>query len=261
MSGKLSLVATPIGNMEDITLRALRVLAEADVIMAEDTRRTAQLLARHSIRRPMESCPAFREGNRATAIAERVARGERLALVSDAGTPGISDPGGRLVRACLERGLTVEVIPGPCAAIAALSISGLPTHEFHFVGFLPPKRGPKERRLRGLASVPGTLVIYESPHRLAATLEVMAAVFADRPVVVGREITKKFEEFRRGTSGEIVAWFRAHPPRGEFVLLVGETGRKDSGEPSSGGNGDGPGLEAVGDLAEESADGAGAAVP
>lgn len=221
MSGILSIVATPIGNLEDLTLRALRVLREADAVLAEDTRRAAILFQRHDIRRPIESCPAFREANAGGRIAARVAAGERLALVSDAGTPGISDPGARLVRACVERGLPVEVIPGPCAAIAALCGSGLPTHEFHFVGFLPPKAAARERRLRELATLPGTLVIYESPHRLAAMLQQAAAVFGTRPAAVARELTKKFEEYRRGTAADLAAWFAAHPPRGELVVLVG----------------------------------------
>jgi 16S rRNA (cytidine1402-2'-O)-methyltransferase len=220
MSGILSIVATPIGNLEDITLRALRVLRESSAVIAEDTRRTAILFQRHGISRPIESCPAFREAASCERLAERIAAGEHLALVSDAGTPGISDPGSRIVRACVARGLTVEVIPGPCAAIAALCGSGLPTHEFHFVGFLPPKAVARERRLRELAALPGTLVIYESPHRLGAILAQAAGVFADRPAVIGRELTKKFEEFRRGTAAELAAWFATHPPKGEIVFLV-----------------------------------------
>ncbi|MBI4026040.1 MAG: 16S rRNA (cytidine(1402)-2'-O)-methyltransferase [Verrucomicrobia bacterium] len=221
MNGKLSLVATPIGNMEDITLRAIRTLSEADAIFAEDTRRTANLLARHQIRKPLHSCPAFSEARRGAEIAGRVAAGERIALVTDAGTPGISDPGFRVVRACLEGKLAVEVIPGACAAIAALSVSGLPTDEFHFVGFLPTKPGACERRLRQLVGLPGVLVLYESPHRLLRTLTQMAAILENRPVVVAREITKQFEEFLRGTSSEILAHFQSRPPRGEFVVLIG----------------------------------------
>jgi 16S rRNA (cytidine1402-2'-O)-methyltransferase len=225
MSGTLSIVATPIGNLEDVTLRALRALREADAVIAEDTRRAAILLQRHGISRPVESCPAFREAAASARIADRVAAGQRLALVSDAGTPGISDPGARIVRACVERGLHVEVVPGPCAAIAALCGAGLPTHEFHFVGFLPPKAAARERRLRELAALPGTLVIYESPHRLPSMLGQAAAAFGDRPAAVARELTKKFEEFRRGTAAELAAWFAAHPPRGEIVVLVGPAAR------------------------------------
>ncbi len=220
MSGKLSLVATPIGNMEDITLRALRVLSEADVIFAEDTRHTSNLLTHHEIRKPLQSCHDFSEARRSSEIADRVAAGGRVALVSDAGTPGISDPGFRVVRACVERGLEIEAIPGPCAAIAALSASGLATDEFHFVGFLPVKSGACERRLRELSIIPGTLIIYESPYRIARTLERIAAIFPDRRMVAARELTKKFEEFRRGTAATLLAHFQAHVPRGEFVILV-----------------------------------------
>ena len=221
MPGRLSLVATPIGNMEDITLRALRTLAEADVIFAEDTRHTAQLLHHHQLHKPLQSCHAFSEARRGDEIAARVAAGEHVALVSDAGSPGISDPGFRVVRACLEKGVLVETVPGPCAVISALSASGLPTDEFHFIGFLPPKSGARERRLRGALAIPGTLVIYESPHRLVRALEQIAAIFPDRPVVVARELTKKFEEYRRGSAMEVLAHFQAHPPRGEMVVLIG----------------------------------------
>jgi len=221
MDGKLSLVATPIGNMEDIALRALRTLSEADIIFAEDTRHTAHLLNHYRIRKPLRSYHAFSEARQSEEIATRVAQGERVALVSDAGSPGISDPGFRVVRSCLEKGLTLEVIPGPCAAIAALSISGLPTDEFHFVGFLPSKTGARKRRLYQLAPLPGTLVIYESPHRLTRTLDQMIEIFPNRPMVVAREITKKFEEFRRGTIADLLAHFQTHPPKGEFVILIG----------------------------------------
>jgi 16S rRNA (cytidine1402-2'-O)-methyltransferase len=220
-TGILHLVATPIGNLEDITLRALRILREADAIYAEDTRHTANLLNHHQIHKPLLSCHEHNERRREEEIAGRVEQGERIALVSDAGSPGISDPGFRIVRTCVERGLTVEAIPGPCALVAALSASGLPTHEFHFVGFLPVKSGACERRLRELSAVPGTLAFYESPHRLLRTLERLAAIFPDRRVVVARELTKKFEEFQRGTAANLLKHFQQHPPRGEIVLLVG----------------------------------------
>ena len=220
MSGKLSLVATPIGNMEDITLRALRTLSEADAIFAEDTRHTAHLLAHHRLQKSLQSCHQQNEARRGQEIAFRVARGERIALVSDAGSPGISDPGFRVVRACIEQGLTVEVIPGPGALIAALSASGLPTHEFHFVGFLPSKPGACERKLREWTDVRGTLVFYESPHRLLRVLNRIALIFPGRKLVVARELTKKFEEFRRGSAAELAAHFEKHPPRGELVVLM-----------------------------------------
>lgn len=221
MPGKLSLVATPIGNLEDITLRALRTLREADIVFAEDTRHTAHLLHHHNIHKPLQSYHGFNEARRSAEIAARVAAGGRVALVSDAGSPGISDPGFRVVRACLEQDLMVEAIPGPSAVITALSASGLPTDEFHFVGFLPPKSGACERELRGLLAVAGTLVIYESPHRLLRTLGQVAVIFPDRPVVVARELTKKFEEYRRGGGAEVLAHFQAHPPKGELVVLIG----------------------------------------
>jgi len=220
MNGKLSLVATPIGNLEDITLRALRTLKDADVIFAEDTRHTAHLLARHQLRKPLQSYHEHNEARQDRKITAHVIRGERVALVSDAGTPGISDPGFRVVRACLKEGLTVEVVPGPCALIAALTASGLPTHEFHFAGFPPSKPGACEHRLRELNGVPGTLVFYESPHRVVRTLGMIASIFPRREVVVAREITKKFEEFRKGFAAELAAHFQKNRPRGEFVLLV-----------------------------------------
>lgn len=222
MSGKLSVVATPIGNMEDITLRALRILAEADVIYAEDTRHTSHLLTHHKIHRPLVSCHDFSEMRRSLEVVDRILSGQRVALVSDAGTPGISDPGFRVIRACVEKGVPIEVIPGASAAIAALCISGLPTDEFHFVGFLPPKPGAAQRRLESLVQVPGTLIFYESPHKILRTLGLIGIVFPERMVVVARELTKKFEEVRRGRASEILAHFEAHPPKGEMVVLIGE---------------------------------------
>jgi 16S rRNA (cytidine1402-2'-O)-methyltransferase len=206
--------------MEDITLRALRILSEADVIFAEDTRHTAHLLTHHKIHKPLQSCHAFSEARQSQEITRRIAQGEKVALVSDAGTPGISDPGFRVVRACIEQGLPLEVIPGPCAVIAALSASGLPTDEFHFIGFLPHKATASERSLRALSAISGTLVLYESPYRVIKTLGQIAAVFPTSNVVIARELTKKFEEFRRGTASELRAHFEKHPPKGEFVILI-----------------------------------------
>jgi len=220
MPGRLFIVATPIGNLEDITLRALRVLSEADVIFAEDTRRTAQLLAHHRIRKPLISCHAFSEARRSGEIVRRVREGERVALVSDAGTPGISDPGFRVVRACVRENLPVEPVPGPCAAIAALSAAGLPGDEFHFAGFLPAKAAAARRRLQELSRVPGVLVLYESPWRLMRTLGELATLFPGHEVVVGREISKKFEEFCRGGAADLLARFNERAPKGEFVILV-----------------------------------------
>lgn len=218
--GTLYLVATPIGNLEDITLRALRILRQCDLIAAEDTRRTLQLLRHFQIQKPILSCHAHNEARRASALVERLRQGATVALVTDAGSPGISDPGERVVRAVLEAGLRVEPVPGPCALIAALTASGLPTHEFHFLGFLPHKTGARLRRLESLRSVPGTLVFYESPHRIERLLEALAALYPDRTVVVARELTKKFEQFLRGHPAQLVEHLRTRPLRGECVVLV-----------------------------------------
>lgn len=218
--GTLYLVATPIGNLEDITARALRTLRECDVVAAEDTRHTGQLLHHFGISRPLLSCQKFNEARRSEEILDRLARGEKIALVSDAGTPGISDPGERVVRAALAAGHRVESVPGPCAAIAALAASGLPTEEFHFIGFLPHKSGQRAKRLQSLAVVPGTLVLYESPHRIERLLGELVAVFPNRRVVLARELTKKFEEFLRGTPVELLREWLAKPRRGEFVVMI-----------------------------------------
>jgi 16S rRNA (cytidine1402-2'-O)-methyltransferase len=219
--GTLYLVATPIGNLEDITLRALRVLRECDVVAAEDTRRTGQLLKHLDIRKPMVSCFAFNEARRSEEILERLRRGERIALVTDAGSPGISDPGERVVRAARAAGLRVESVPGPCALVAALTASGLPTEEFHFLGFLPHKSGQRRRQLESLNTTAGTLVLYESPYRIHKLLEELKEVFPERTVVLARELTKKFEEFVRGTPAELLALAASKPMKGEFVVLIG----------------------------------------
>jgi 16S rRNA (cytidine1402-2'-O)-methyltransferase len=218
--GTLYLVATPIGNLEDITLRALRVLRECDVIAAEDTRHTGQLLHAHGIKKTLISYFKFNEAKRSEEILDRLGRGEKIALVTDAGTPGISDPGERVVRAAIAAGLRVEPIPGPCAFIAALTASGLPTDEFHFLGFLQQKSAQRLRRLHSLKSVPGTLAFYESPYRIEKLLGELAEVMPDRPVVLAREITKKFEEFLRGKPKELLEVYRKRSPKGEFVVLV-----------------------------------------
>lgn len=219
--GTLYLVATPIGNLEDITLRALRVLRQCDLVAAEDTRRTLQLLRHFQIQKPILSCHAHNEARRASSLVERLRQGATVALVTDAGSPGISDPGERVVRAVLEAGLRVEPVPGPCALVAALTASGLPTHEFHFLGFLPHKTGARLHRLESLRSVPGTLVFYESPHRIERLLEALATIYPDRPVVVARELTKKFEQFLRGSPAQLLEQLRTRPLRGECVVLVG----------------------------------------
>ena len=216
----LYLVATPIGNLEDITLRALRVLKECDVVAAEDTRRTGQLLKHFGISRPLLSYFQFNEARRSEEILRRLQQGETVALVTDAGSPGISDPGERVVKAAIAAGLRVEPVPGPSALIAGLTASGLATEEFHFVGFLPHKSGQRRNRLEALRTVAGTLVLYESPYRIAKLLGELGDVFPDRRIVLARELTKKFEEFLRGTPGELLGRLQQRPPKGEFVVLV-----------------------------------------
>lgn len=218
--GMLYLVPTPVGNMEDITLRALRVLGEADVVLAEDTRTSGVLLKHHGI--AARFCPhhKFNEHQTADALAARMAAGETMALVSDAGTPGISDPGFLLVRACVERGVEVQCLPGATAFVPALVASGLPCERFTFEGFLPQKKG-RQSRIAELREEPRTMVFYESPHRLRKTLEQLAEVFgAERRGCACREISKLHEECVRGTLAELSAHFAAHEPRGEFVLVV-----------------------------------------
>src|SRR3954467_8390019 len=189
----LYLVATPIGNLEDITLRALRTLKECDVVAAEDTRRTGLLLKHFQISKPMLSYFQFNEAKRSEEIIDRLRRGEKVALVTDAGSPGISDPGERVVRAAVAAGFRVEAVPGPCALVAALTASGLPTEEFHFVGFLPVKSGQRRKKLEALRGVPGTLAFYESPYRIDKLLGELNELFPTAHVVLARELTKKFE--------------------------------------------------------------------
>jgi 16S rRNA (cytidine1402-2'-O)-methyltransferase len=226
----LYLVATPIGNLEDITLRALRVLRECDVVAAEDTRRTGQLLRHFEIHKPLLSYFQFNEARRSEEIIARLGRGEKIALVTDAGSPGISDPGERVVRAAIAAGHRVEAVPGACALVAALTASGLPTDEFHFVGFLPHKSGQRRNALCRLSQLPGTLVFYESPYRIEKLLGELAAVMPDRNVVLAREVTKKFEEFLRGKPAGLLARAQQRPLKGEFVVLVGaeESGLKQT---------------------------------
>lgn len=218
--GRLRLCATPIGNLEDITLRALEALREADVVAAEDTRRTRRLLSRYDIHTPMVS---YREDNREAAgrrLLGRLERGETVALVSDAGMPGISDPGHYLVVKCIELGIPVEALPGPSAAFCALVVSGLPTARFAFEGFLPRKPGPRRRALESVSSDGRTLVFYESPARLADALGDMLAVFGDRRAAVARELTKKFEEVSRGRLDELAGAFASREVKGEIVIVV-----------------------------------------
>lgn len=219
--GTLYLVATPIGNLEDISARALRVLRECDAVLAEDTRRTGQLLHCFGIAKGLISYHRFNEARRVPEVLERLRQGQRLALVSDAGTPGISDPGERLVRAVRDAGLRVEAIPGACALTVALSASGLPTSEFHFVGFLPQKSARRRREWERLRTVPGTLVLYESPYRVGKLLDELAELMPARTLVIARELTKKFEEFLRGTAAELKARTANRSWKGEVTVLIG----------------------------------------
>ncbi len=216
----LYLVATPIGNLEDITLRAIRTLRECNAIAAEDTRRTRRLLKAHDINRPLVSCHKFNEAKRTSQFLNRLENGETIALVSDAGTPGISDPGERIVRAALESDYRVESVPGACALTAALSTSGLPVAEFHFVGFLPHKSGARLRKLETLDEVPGTLCFYESPHRIIKLLSELASIWPKSKVVLARELTKKFEELLRGQPAEMLKHYSKRKPKGEYVVMV-----------------------------------------
>jgi 16S rRNA (cytidine1402-2'-O)-methyltransferase len=217
----LYLVATPIGNLEDITLRALRVLRECDVVAAEDTRRTGQLLKHFGIARPLLSYFQFNEAKRSEEIIDRLRRGEKVALVTDAGSPGISDPGERVVKAAIAAGFRVEAVPGACALVAALTASGLPADEFHFIGFLPHKSGQRRNQLESLKPISGTLVFYESPYRIEKLLGELNEVFPERQVVLARELTKKFEEFLRGKPAELLEIAKKRSLKGEFVVLVG----------------------------------------
>ncbi|HVV71256.1 MAG TPA: 16S rRNA (cytidine(1402)-2'-O)-methyltransferase [Verrucomicrobiae bacterium] len=216
----LYLVATPIGNLEDITFRALRTLKECDLVAAEDTRRTGQLLRHFGISKPLLSYFQFNEARRSEQILERLRLGEKVALVTDAGSPGISDPGERVVKAAIAAGFRVEAVPGPSAVVAALTASGLSTEEFYFVGFLPHKSGQRRRKLEQLASYPATLVLYESPYRIERLLGELQQVYPGRRVVLARELTKRFEEFIRGTPAMLLEEVKKHAIRGEFVVLV-----------------------------------------
>jgi 16S rRNA (cytidine1402-2'-O)-methyltransferase len=220
--GTLYLVATPIGNLEDITLRALRILKEADRIACEDTRHTSRLLTRYNIATPRESYHKFNEENRTPRLLQMLREGKNIALVSDSGTPLVSDPGYELVSACRKEGIPVIPIPGPSAVIAALSGSGLPSDSFFFAGFLPARGSPRKRRLEELAGIPSTLILYEAPHRILNSLEDMIAVLGTRKACIARELTKIHEEFIQGTLAELLDLLRARPKiQGEITLVIG----------------------------------------
>jgi 16S rRNA (cytidine1402-2'-O)-methyltransferase len=217
---RLYLVPTPIGNLQDITLRALEVLKEADLILAEDTRKTGILLKHYDISKKMSSHHQFNEHQTVSNVADRIEAGENIALVTDAGTPAISDPGFLLVRECIRRGLEVECLPGPTAFIPALVNSGLPSDRFVFEGFLPVKKG-RQTKLQQMAGQEYTMIFYESPHRLLKTLEQFAATFGpDRQASVSRELTKIHEENVRGSLAELIEYFKESTIKGEIVLIV-----------------------------------------
>lgn len=216
----LYLVATPIGNLEDITLRALSILKSCDYILCEDTRHTRGLLTHYEIQKPLKSYHKFSEQNRETTILDDLKAGLSLALVSDAGTPGISDPGTHLVQRCIQEGIPICSIPGACAAIAAITCSGMDTTRFQFFGFLPSKHNEVTRALQEILQYPGTTICYETPHRLEEVLKQLQTIAPERPLAIARELTKKFEEIRRGLPVEMLSWLAEHPIRGEIVLMI-----------------------------------------
>lgn len=243
--GRLVVCPTPIGNLKDVTLRVLAALADADVVACEDTRHTRVLLDRHGISARLLSLHEHNERARAAELLERIREGAVVALVSDAGTPLVSDPGFALVHGCLHAGLAVEVLPGPSAVLTALVASGLPAERWRFVGFLPRARGELAELLAGAAE---TLVAFESPRRLPATLELLAADDPARPVAVCRELTKLHEEVRRGSAAELATYYREHPARGELALVIGAAAAGRIGEARTG-----EAVAAVGELVDAGA--------
>ena len=220
MTGILYIVPTPVGNLEDMTFRAIRVLKEADLILAEDTRTSSVLLKHYEIQGRLESHHKFNEHKTAEIVKNRILSGANVALLSDAGTPGISDPGFLLVRTCVQEGIEVQTLPGATAFVPALVSSGYPCDRFCFEGFLPQKKG-RQTRLTELAQETRTMIFYESPYRLLKTLEQFAEFFgSERECSVAREISKKFEEHKRGTLTDVAAWYKEHEPKGEIVIIV-----------------------------------------
>ena len=222
----LTIVPTPIGNRQDITLRALEALQAANVVAAEDTRHSGMLLQHLGIKKPFVSLHEHNEATRVEELAARMASGTKIALITDAGMPGISDPGHRLIKSCIERGLPVTVLPGPSAVITALVGSGFPTDRFFFGGFLPVKSGRRANEIAQAAARSETSIYFESPHRIERTLEALHAACPDRPGCVARELTKTFEEYRRGLPAEVLAHFQKHPPKGEITLVISADGKK-----------------------------------
>jgi len=218
----LYVVGTPIGNLSDITLRALEVLKSVDLIAAEDTRHSGMLLKHFEVKKPFVSYHEHNEAMRAAQLIERIATGENIALITDAGMPGLSDPGARLIRECIKRELPFAIIPGPSSILTALVGSGFSTERFYFGGFLPVKSGQRERELGAAAARDETTIFFESPYRLTKTLSACAVLMPDRQLCVARELTKKFEEFRRGAARELLNHYEARPPKGEIVLMLSQ---------------------------------------
>ncbi len=219
--GTLYLVGTPIGNVEDLSPRARRILGAVDLIAAEDTRHTRGLLTRFAIRKPLVSYHDHNKERRTSELIEKLQAGISVAIVSDAGSPGISDPAFTLVRAAAAADVPVVPVPGPSSALCALEVSGLPTDRFAFEGFLPRRALRRKKRIEELRADPRTLIFFESPHRLREALRDLAETLGERPASISRELTKKFEETRRGTLRSLLQWVEAEPPRGEFVVVVG----------------------------------------
>lgn len=226
----LYLVATPIGNLADMTFRAVEVLKNCDYILCEDTRHSAVLLNHYQIYKPLKSYHKFNEKAQAEHILNDLREGKQIALISDAGTPGISDPGADLVKLCVENRVAVTALPGPCAAIQAISCSGLPTDRFQFFGFLPKKETELKRELQQILAYGGTTICYESPNRLLSTLEMIHELDSQRSLVVARELTKKFEELRRGTASTLLTSWTNSQVKGEIVLLIAPSAKISSQE-------------------------------
>jgi len=224
--GKIFLVPTPIGNMEDITLRAVATLEKADLVACEDTRHSGSLLKKLGLSKKLISYHDFNERARAQQLIDKVRQGLTVAVITDGGSPGISDPAYRIVRAAVDAGVVVVPLPGATALIPALSASGLPTDRFFFEGFLPAKSAARKKRLEKLGGLEHTLVFYESPHRVVKTLADICEILGDRPACLAREISKKFEQFLRGSTTEILSQIKDNPPKGEIVMVVGGTPKK-----------------------------------
>ena len=223
----LYLVATPIGNLGDITNRALEVLRTVDLIACEDTRHSGHLLRHFKIQKPLVSYHEHNEARRTAELIEQLVAGKNIALITDAGLPGISDPGHRLLRACQQRGVTYTILPGPSAVLTALIGSGFEADRFYYGGFLPVKSGGRERELHTAAGRAETSVFFESPHRLAKTLTAAVTPLATRQICVARELTKTYEEYRLGTAAELLAHYTAHPPKGEIVIVIAGSDSKE----------------------------------